>query len=141
MITDKRLQHEQAADDGQHDLVLGGDRDGAQRAAQRQRAGVAHEDHGWRRVEPQEAEAGADDGPADDGELAGALHVVDLQVGGEARVAGQVGDQAEGGGGDHHRHDGEAVEAVGEIDRVAGADDHEDAEQDEQDAQRNDRRS
>jgi hypothetical protein len=51
------FQHEQTADDGEHDLVLGGDRDGAQRTAERQRAGVAHEDHGGRRVEPQEAEA------------------------------------------------------------------------------------
>ena len=85
-----------------------------------------------RRVEPQEAEAGADQGAADDGKLAGALHVVDLQVAREVGVARQVGDQAEGGGGDHHRHDGEAVEAVGEVDGVAGAGDDEDAEQDEQ---------
>ena len=80
MMTDMRLQHEQAADDGEHDLVLGRHRDGAERAAERQRAGVAHEDHGRRRVEPQEAEPGADQRAADDGQLADALHVVDLQV-------------------------------------------------------------
>jgi hypothetical protein len=44
---------------------------------------------------------------------------VDLQVFGEHRVADEIGDQAEGGGRDHHRHDGEAVEAVGEVHRVA----------------------
>src|SRR5690606_16939556 len=36
----ERLDHEKAADDGQDDLVLGDDGDGAQRAAQRQAAGV-----------------------------------------------------------------------------------------------------
>ena len=45
-----------------------------------ERAGVAHEDHGRRGVEPQEAETGANQRTADDGELAGALHVVDLQI-------------------------------------------------------------
>ena len=84
---------------------------------------------------------GADQRAADDGQLAGALHVVDLQVAGELGVAGQVGDEPEGGGGDHHRHDGEAVEAVGEVDGVAGAGDHEDAEQDEQRAERDAPRS
>src|SRR5579863_5816027 len=41
-----RLEHEQAADHGENDLVLGGHRDGADHAAERQRAGVAHEDRG-----------------------------------------------------------------------------------------------
>ena len=67
-----RLEHEQAADDAEHDLVLGHDRDGAEQAAERQRAGVAHEDRRRRRVEPQEAEAGAQDGAAQHRQLAGA---------------------------------------------------------------------
>ena len=32
--------------------------------------------------------------------------------------------------GDHHRHDGEAVETVGDVHRIAGADDHEAGEDD-----------
>ena len=36
------------------------------------------------------------------------------------------------GGGDHHRHDGKTVETIGEVDRIAGADDDEAAEQDEE---------
>ena len=32
-------------------------------------------------------------------------------------------------GGDHHRHDGQAVEPVGEIDRIRGADHHQGGEQ------------
>ncbi len=65
----------------------------AERAAQRQRAGIAHEDHGRRRVEPQEAEAGADQRAADDGQLARTGDMVDLQVGGELEVADEIGDE------------------------------------------------
>ena len=36
-MTDTRLEHEKPADDGEHDLVLGRDRDGAERPAERQR--------------------------------------------------------------------------------------------------------
>src|SRR5258707_8348641 len=53
------LEHEQTADDGQHDLVLGDDGDRAQGAADGERAGVAHEHHGGRRVEPHEIKAPA----------------------------------------------------------------------------------
>ena len=131
-----RFEHEQPADDRQHDLVLGGDRDRAEHAAERERAGVAHEDRRRRRVEPEEAEAGADHRAAQHRELAGAGDVVDLQIVGEARVAGEIGDDAEAQRRDHHRHDGEPVEAVGEVHRVAGADDDEGAEHEEEPAER-----
>src|SRR4051812_3949066 len=52
-----RFQHEQPADHREHDLVLHRHRDGADHAAERQRAGIAHEDRGRRRVEPQESQA------------------------------------------------------------------------------------
>src|ERR1700691_2399582 len=38
-----RFEHEQPADNGKHDLVLGRDRDRPDHAAERERAGVAHE--------------------------------------------------------------------------------------------------
>src|SRR5262249_13749970 len=47
------FQHEQPADHRQHDLMLHRDRDCAEHAAERQRTGVAHEDRGRRRIEPQ----------------------------------------------------------------------------------------
>ena len=128
MITETASSDEQAADDGEHDLVLGGDGDRAEHAAERQRAGVAHEDRRRRRVEPQEAEAGAEHRAADDRKFAGARHEVDLQIVGEDRVAGEIGDDAEARRRDHHRHDGEAVEAVGQVHRIAGADDDEGGE-------------
>src|SRR5580700_7228897 len=68
-----RLEHEQAADHGENDLVLGGDRDGTDHAAERQRAGIAHEDRGRRRVEPEKAQAGAEHRAAQHRKLAGAI--------------------------------------------------------------------
>ena len=47
----------------------------------------------------------------------------------------EIGDHAETRGGDHDRHDGETVETVGQVDRVAGADDDEGAEEHEEPAE------
>ena len=99
------------------------------------RAGIAHEDQRGRRVEPQKAETGADQRAADHRKLAGPLHEMDLQIVGEQHVADEIGDEAEGGGGDHHRHDGQAVETVGQVHRIAGADNDEGAEGNEQPAE------
>src|SRR5262245_39787750 len=55
---------------------------------------------------------------------------MDLQIVGEESVADEVGDEAEGGGGDNHRYDGEPIEAIGQVHGVAGADDDERAEDD-----------
>ena len=49
----------------------------------------------------------------------------------KARRAGRIGDEAERGARDHHRTNGETVEAVGEVHCVAGAHDHERPEGDE----------
>src|SRR5579859_4060692 len=57
------LGDEQAADQGQDDLLARGHGHRAQAAAQGQRAGVAHEDAGGRRVVPKETQASADHGP------------------------------------------------------------------------------
>ena len=129
--TDSRLHHEQAADHRQHDLVLDRDRRRAEQAAERQRSGVAHEDLRRRRVEPQEADARADQRAADHHEVAGEGDVIDQQIVRVDRVAGDIGDEAERRGGDHHRHDREPVEPVGQIDRIAEGDDDERAEQQE----------
>ena len=88
-----RFQHEQPADDHQHELMVRRDRDRAERSAQCEAAGVAHEDRRRRRVEPEEGEARADDRQQQHGQIASALHVRDAEIFGEARVADQVGDQ------------------------------------------------
>ena len=136
-MTDDRLEHEQAADDGEHDLVLGDHRHRAQRAADRQRAGVAHEDHGRRRIEPQEAQTRADQRGQQHGELARARDVMEIEIVGEHGVADDVGDQAEHGRRHDHRPDRQAVEAVGQVDGVGGAHHHQHREEQEtDDAQR-----
>src|SRR5690606_38643879 len=90
----QRLHDEEAADDGEHDLMLGGHRDGADQPAHGERAGVAHEDRGGRRIEPEEAEAGADDGAEHHGEFAGAGHEMDLQIfRSEERRGGKEGER------------------------------------------------
>ena len=63
--------------------------------------------------------------------LAGAGHVVQLQVVGENRVADEIGDKAKAAGRDHRRPDRQAVETVGQIDRVRGAGNDQNAERQE----------
>src|SRR5579862_3716480 len=66
-----RFEHEQAANHREHDLMLGGDGHCADQAAERERAGVAHEDRRRRCVEPEKAEASSEHGSAQHGKLAG----------------------------------------------------------------------
>jgi hypothetical protein len=73
--------------------------------------------------------------PQDDRELAGARHEVDLQIFGEDRVTDEIGDDAERRRRDHDRHDGQTVEAVGEVHRIAAADDDERREGNEEPAE------
>ena len=105
----------------EHDFVLDRDGDRAQRAAQRQRTGVAHENRGGRRVVPEKAQAGAHQRRQEYRQLAGIFDVGDLQIGREFLIAHQIDDQGEGGGRDHHRHDGEPIQPVGEVDGIGGA--------------------
>ena len=119
-----RLEHEEPADDGEHQLVLGDDADDAERPADGERAGVAHEDHRGRRVEPQEPQGRAHHRGAEDGELAGAGDVIDLEVVGEDQIADEIGDEREAAGGDHRRHDGEPIEPIGQVDGVGRAGHH-----------------
>src|SRR5262249_57014006 len=123
---------EHPADNGRDDLRLGDDGDVSDEATKRKRAGVAHEDRGGRTVEPQEAEAGAENGAAQHRELAGAEHEIDLQIFGEVRIADRPGNRPEAAGRDHDRSDSKAIEAVSEIHGVAGADYDERAEDDEE---------
>ena len=109
--------------------MLDGHRDRAEQAAERQRAGVAHENLRGRRIEPEKADAGADQRAADDDEIAGLRHVIDAEIAREEKIADEIGDQPERRGGDHHRHDREAIETVGQIHRIAEGDDDERPEQ------------
>ena len=67
----QRFDDEDAADEYEQELLLDQQRDGAERAAQAERADVAHEDVGGVGVPPQKAEAGADQGAAEHRQLTG----------------------------------------------------------------------
>jgi hypothetical protein len=121
----QRFGDEDAPHDRQHDFLADDDGDRAERSAERQRADIAHEHFRRIGVEPQETEPGAGHCAEQDGQLAGARDVGQEQVLGEDRVAGDVGEDGQRGGDHHRRHDRQAVEAVGQVHRVAGADDDE----------------
>ena len=119
---------EHAADDGEQEGLTHQASHRAEGAAEAERADVAHVDLRRRRVMPEEHEAAAEERGAEDRELAGSRDVADAQVGGELRVACEVGHHAEDGGRDEHAADGEAVQAVGEVHGVRAADADEDEE-------------
>ena len=98
---------------------LDDDGDGADGAAQGERAHVAHEDFSRMRVVPEEADGGADHGSAEDGQFADERHALQFEVVGEDDVAADVGEHGERAGGDDGAADGEAVQAVGQVDGVA----------------------
>jgi len=58
-----------------------------------------------------------------------------LQISGNLDVAGQVAEDHVEGGGDGHRADGQAVQAVGEVDGVGAPHDDKDRKRDEEEAQ------
>ena len=117
-----RLGHEHPADDHQHDLLLADQRNDAQRCAQGQRPDVAHEHLRRIGVEPQEAQPGRGQRPAEDGDFPGAGDVRHLQILRDDAVAADVAEQGIRHAGDHDRPDGQAVQPVGQVDRVRGAD-------------------
>ncbi len=106
----------------------------ADRAAQRQRADVAHEHLRRVGVEPEEPDPGAPHRAAEDRQLAGAGDVRHAEVVGDVEVAqrcpGRVGEQEQREGADDHRPDRQPVEAVGEVDGVRLGHQHEDGEGD-----------
>ncbi|QTK78004.1 hypothetical protein AT6N2_C0032 [Agrobacterium tumefaciens] len=122
----------ETTDDDHDDLMLGGDGDGADQAAKRQRPRITHEDGGGRRIEPQKAETRADDGADDDGELTRAGHKIDLQVIGENRITSEIGNHAERRGGNHHGDDGQTIETIRQVHGIARADDDESTEEHEE---------
>jgi hypothetical protein len=69
----------------------------------------------------------ADNGRQNDRHLAGARYEMDNQIVGELGVTDEIGDQAERPGRNHDRHNGQTIEAIGQVNRIGRADDHEGA--------------
>ena len=110
-------------------------------AADRERAGVAHEDFGGMAVEPKKAEAGADQRGADDRELAGERIKRDLEIFRDPEISRRVGEQRVGERDRDRAADREAVEAVGEVHRIRRADDDEREKEEGEDAHVHDHRA
>ena len=73
-----RLEHEDTADDRQHDLVAGDNADRAQRGPDRKRSGIAHEDHRRRCVVPKESQSCPHERSAKDSQFTGASDMMNL---------------------------------------------------------------
>ncbi len=122
---------EHPAHDGQHDFLADDHGDGAQGAAQRQRAHVAHEHLRRIGVEPQKRQPGADHRAHENQQLPRSRNEGEQQIFGIHRIAGDIGKHAQRAADHDHGHDGQAIGAVGEVDRVAAAHDDQIAQHDE----------
>ena len=120
-----RFDDENAADHREQQFLFTTNRDHPDHAADGERAGVAHEDFRRMTIEPEKAEAGADERGANYGEFAGERIKWDLQIFRDAKISGGVGKQRVGKRDRDRATDGETIETVREIDRVGRADDDE----------------
>ena len=84
-------------------------------------------------VIPEEADGSADHRSAEDGDLADHGHTLQLEVVGKDDVAADIGEHGERAGGDDGAADGEPVQAVRQVDGVAGTHEHKHDEDDERD--------
>ena len=78
-----RFEHENAADGKQQNLLLDGHGDHSDRAAERQRADVAHEHFGGMRVVPKKCQRRADERAAKNRELAHLRQMLNVEIGAE----------------------------------------------------------
>ena len=93
-------------------------------AAQRQGANVAHENFCRMRVVPEESNAGADHGPAENGQFGDLRHLLQFQVFGKDGVSAEICEDGERAGGNDRAANGQSVKPVCEIYGIAGANQH-----------------
>jgi hypothetical protein len=112
------FEHENSAHDREEQLLFTTNRDHPDHPADRERAGVAHNHFGGMTIEPEETEASPDERGADDRQLAGKRIKWDLQVLRDAKVTGRVGEERVSKSDRDRAANREAVEPIGEIDRI-----------------------
>ena len=86
-------------------------------------------------VEPEEPQACANQGGAEYDQLARARYIGNKQVFGKLHVARQVAENPQRAADHHGRQNRQAIQAIGEVDCVARADDHEVGQHDKTQAQ------
>ena len=111
--------------------MLHANRHRAKTPAQRQRSRVAHEHLRGRRIVPEEAKPPANQRTHHYGKLRRSRRRRQQQVVGKARRPRRIGDETERRARDHHLADGQAIQTVREVHRIARTHDHERAERDE----------
>src|SRR5690348_2657077 len=111
----KRLNDEYAADGKQENFLLDDDGGDADDSPERERTDIAHEHLRGMRVVPKKAERGTDKRAAEYGQLAYLGNGLQVEIFGDAGVAGEIGENRQCAGGNDDAADGETVEAVGEI--------------------------
>src|SRR5258708_26532310 len=125
----ERFHHKYSADKKQQNLLLDDYRNDTKRSTKRKRTDVAHENFGGMRVVPQKTERSANQRAAKNGQFADPRDVLNVEVGGPARVTADVGQHGQRASGNHAAADRQAIEAVGKIHRIRGASDNHSDEQ------------
>src|ERR1700687_3699807 len=83
----KRFNYEYSPHEKQQNFLLNDDRNNSQRAASREGTYIAHKDFSRVRVVPQKTKRSPDQRAAKNGKFADARDVLDLQIGGTAKIA------------------------------------------------------
>src|SRR5215472_6139518 len=81
------------------------------------------------RVVPKEADTGSDHGATKYGEISDGRHSLQFQVLGQDRVSAQIGQDGQGSGRDYGAADGQAIQAVSQVDGIARTHQHQHHEQ------------
>src|SRR4029077_6306373 len=120
-----RFDHENTAHHHQEQFLLTTDRDHTDHAADGERSGIAHKNFCRIAVKPKKSKAGANQRRADNRQLAGEWIKRNLQVFRDAKISGRIRKQGIGKRYRHGASDSEAVQAVGQIDRVGRSNNNE----------------
>src|SRR5205814_1254638 len=110
------FDHENAAYHNEEQLLLATNRHDTNRAAERERPGIAHENFRWKTIEPEEAQTRTDQCGADDSQFPRKRIERNLQIFGDSEIPSGVRKQSIG---KRHRNSAtnrQTIQPVGKID-------------------------
>jgi len=109
------LDDKDSADQQEEELLFDQHRHRADRPAEGQGAGIAHEDLGRIGVIPEKAQGGAEESGAKNRQLARLRQIDNIEIVAEINTAGEISDQAESDSPDRTQSDQQAVKSVGQV--------------------------
>src|SRR5262249_31634349 len=121
----ERFEHEDTSDDRKQQFLFTTNRHHSDRATDRERAGVAHENSCRMTVEPKKTKTSANERRAKDRQFARVSIEWHLQVLRDTKVARRISEQGIGKRNRNRATYRKPVESISEIDGVGGADYHE----------------